>query len=64
MAFCSQIDLDPTLSSTNQLLIHNKNTQLDLLEVLRIKYWLNNQAEKVQRPRDVLNVVFTTFGIY
>ena len=63
MAFCSQIDLDPTLSSTNQLLIH-KNTQLDLLEVLRIKYWLNNQAEKVQRPRDVLNVVFTTFGIY
>ena len=63
MAFCSQIDLDPTLSSTNQLLIH-KNTQLDLLEVLRIKYGLNNQAEKVQRPRDVLNVVFTTFGIY
>ena len=63
MAFCSQIDLDPTLSSTNQLLMH-KNTQLDLLEVLRIKYGLNNQAKKVQRPRDVLNVVFTTFGIY
>ena len=63
MAFCSQIDLDPTLSSTNQLIIH-KNTQLDLLEVLRIKYWLNNQAEKVKRPREVLNVEFTTLGIF
>ena len=63
MAFCSQIDLDPTLSTTNQLIIH-QNTQLDLFHVLRIKYWLNNQAEKVKRPREVLNVVFTTLGIF